>query len=384
MKEFIFWQDSLSIHQSAFIRSLAATSGTGVTLVAWDEIDPNRKGTGWYRPDFGAARIIIKPTPKARSGLLASNPSSSVHVFSGTRAHPMIWDAFCHSRSVNAYTGIYSEAQNGSGLKGFLRLLRGKYDSLRFRERVNFILATGSLGVEWFGRTGYLPGRIFPFGYFVETPPIHDNRAPRKPLSNEGFDLIFVGQLIRRKGWDILLHALNGLESSAWRLHIVGDGKEKAEFVRLCGKLGLTSSVRFYGNLENSETMNLISTSDLLVLPSRWDGWGAVVSEALMLGTPVVCSDKCGAADLLDGHERGEVFASESIVGLRAALLRRVSQGKKDAVASERIIEWSKCISGQSAADYFIEIIGASTTGGGKPAPPWSERSSLYTTKESE
>jgi glycosyltransferase involved in cell wall biosynthesis len=209
----------------------------------------------------------------------------------------------------------------------------------------------------------------------VETPLLRANPPNREVLSNRFFDLIFVGQLIFRKGWDILLYALHGLSNLEWRLHVVGDGDDRDEFVKLCAKPGLTDSVHFYGTLPNSEAINLIGKSDLLVLPSRWDGWGAVVNEALMCGVPVVCSDKCGAADLLDGQERGEIFSSDSILALRSILYRRISQGKKDAVRSEETREWSKCINGESAADYFIAVINASITGGSKPIPPWFKQS---------
>lgn len=370
MRRFVFWQDSLSIHQSALIRSLASNSGNEVTLVVWDEIDPDRRGTGWHRPDFGKTQIVIRPSSESVSELLTRDQSTSNHIFSGIRAHPMVWNAFRQGQSSNVNIGIYSEAQNWLGLKGLLRLLRNRYDSLRFRKRIDFILGTGTIAVEWFRKSGYFASRIFPFGYFVETPQFYDS-YPQKTMPDKMFDLIFVGQLISRKGWDILLHALRSIKSPAWRLHVVGDGEEKDEFTKLCSTLGLSNSVRCYGNLSNSEAMRLISRSDLLVLPSRWDGWGAVVSEALMLGVPVVCSDRCGAADLLDGCERGAVFPTGSVVELRSILNERISSGKKDAVASEKIRRWSKCINGESAANYFLQIIEASSTGSFTPMPPW-------------
>jgi phosphatidylinositol alpha-1,6-mannosyltransferase len=287
----------------------------------------------------------------------------------------MVWNAFCTSLFSNAHIGIYSEAQNGIGLKGLLRLLRSKYDARRFRERTNFILGVGNMGVDWFKKSDYLQNRIFSFGYFVETPLLPAPPPTREILSKDFFDLIFVGQCIYRKGLDILLYALHDLKGLKWRLHLVGDGEDKGKLAKLCTKLGLTDGVRFYGALPNSEVINLIGKGDLLVLPSRWDGWGAVVNEALMCGVPVVCSDKCGAADLLDGRERGEVFSSNSALALRSVLYRWISQGKKDAVTSEKIREWSKCINGQSAADYFMTVIGASITGGSKPTPPWFKQS---------
>jgi glycosyltransferase involved in cell wall biosynthesis len=274
----------------------------------------------------------------------------------------MVYKTLCESLKSTAYIGVQSEAHKGIGFKGLLRLLRSKYDALQFRERINLILGMGNLGVI-FKKSGYLP-RVFPFGYFVETPFLKMTTQSRS-MAQQIFELIFV--IYFRKGWDILLYALHGLKSRDWRLHIVGDGNDRGEFVKLCTRLGLIDTVRFYGVLPNSETMGLISKSDLLVLPSRWDGWGAVVNEALMLGVPVVCSDRCGAADLLDGHERGEVFSSESISSLRSVLDRRISQGKKDPATSDKIREWSKCINGESAADYFMAVINATITGGSKP-----------------
>jgi glycosyltransferase involved in cell wall biosynthesis len=286
----------------------------------------------------------------------------------------MAWNAFCQSLSSNAFIGIQSEAYDGKGLKGRLRLLRSKYNALQFREQVDFILGIGTLGVDWFKSSGYLNHTAFPFGYFVETPLLQNDYSSQETLSSRAFDLIFVGQLIPRKGWDILLRALSGLKSLEWRLHVVGDGQDRSKFVRLCAKLGLTDSIHLYGTLPNAEAIHLVSKSDLLVLPSRWDGWGAVVNEALMCGVPVVCSNRCGAADLLDGHERGEVFSPGSPLALRATLDRRISQGKRDAARSERIREWSKCIDGESAARYFMEIVKASITGGNKPIAPWFKK----------
>jgi glycosyltransferase involved in cell wall biosynthesis len=375
MKEIIFWQDSYSIHQSALIRSLANFHGIKIKLVVVDEIEAFRKELGWSKPDYGKTKIFLNPTVKTQSKLLCGELSNSVHIFPGTRnSRSMIWKAFLQSLSTNALIGIYSEAYNGMGIKGLLRLLRSKYDALLFGKRINFILGIGSKGVNWFKRSGYLHNRIFKFAYFVENPLIKNHHDSQYSLSNSNFDLIFVGRPLFNKGLDILLYALYDLKCTAWRLHIVGDGEDKDKFCKLCGRLGLTNLVSFHGALPNAKTIELISKSDLLVLPSRWDGWGAVVNEALMLGVPVVCSDKCGATDLLDGDERGQVFPSESILSLRSILSVRISQGKKNAATREKIREWSKCIDGESGADYFLRIINASITGGDKPVPPWSKQ----------
>ncbi len=244
MKELVFWQPTLSIHQSALLKSLAKSYGAKVTLVVEEEMVTLRTKLGWHKPDFGETCIISKPTSQAQSELLSGDLSDSVHVFSGTRGGtPMVWNAFRHSLSSNAHIGVYSEAYRETGVKGLLRLLRGRYDALRFGERTDFILGVGDMGVDWFKRSGYLPSKISPFGYFVETPLPLNNHPAQEVLTSGFFHLIFVGQLIPRKGWDILLNALHGLENLKWRLHIVGDGVDREMVARLCAKLGLIDSV---------------------------------------------------------------------------------------------------------------------------------------------
>jgi glycosyltransferase involved in cell wall biosynthesis len=374
MRNFIFWQGLLSIHQSAFLRCLAKHRGVKVTLVVPEELDVRRRESGWYKPNFGNTRVIVRPTQEMLSKLLTEDLSDSAFIFSGTKGGgPMVWNTFLKSLSSNVFIGIYSEAYNDAGIKGLARFWRSKYEALRFRERVNVILGIGTKGADWFRKSGYLPNRIFPFGYFVETPSEIEMTYCKEYFSDHLFNIIFVGRPLYSKGLDVLLSALHGLSDRKWLLHVVGDGDDKDEYVRRCAAMGLTHSVRFYNSQRNLETLSLISKSDLLVLPSRWDGWGAVVNEALMLGVPVVCSDRCGAADLLDGNERGEVFAGESILGLRAILERRLSKGKKDAGARQKIRDWSKCINGEAAAEYFLEIISASIAGSDKPVAPWSK-----------
>lgn len=373
IEQLVFWHYALSIHQSALLRSLAASSGAAVTLVLEKELDPQRKEMGWHTPDMGKTQIIIRPTPQAQSALLAGKRSTSAHIFWGTRGGGrMVWDTFRQSLSSNLYLGVYSEAFNGAGLPGAVRLARGRWDALRQRERVDLILGTGKLGVRWYERSGFMPERIFPFGYFVETPcPTGSGCSGQQVLSEDRFDLIFVGYPFFRKGLDILLRALQGIDVGKWRMHIVGDGKDRPRYVKLGERLGLADSIRFHGTLPNAQAIDLIGKSDLLVLPSRWDGWGAVVNEALMGGVPAVCSDRCGAADLVDGGERGEVVRAGSVSSLHSALARRISQGKKDAGTSARIRDWSKCISGESGAEYFMAVLKAARSGGNRPIPPW-------------
>ncbi|MFX9050260.1 glycosyltransferase, partial [Acinetobacter baumannii] len=56
-----------------------------------------------------------------------------------------------------------------------------------------------------------------------------------------------------------------------------------------------------------SQAMALLAQSDVVVVPSRHDGWGAVVNEAIGYGIPVVCTDRCGSLDMVTRPRLGTV-----------------------------------------------------------------------------
>jgi glycosyltransferase involved in cell wall biosynthesis len=119
--------------------------------------------------------------------------------------------------------------------------------------------------------------------------------------------------------------------------------------------------------------MELVGRSDLLVLPSRWDGWGAVTNEALLRGVPVVCSDYCGSADLLADGWRGTVVRAGSVDALLGALQRWVDLGPRPLEERRRIVEWSTKIAPETSARYILGIIYAVRDGGAPPSAPWLE-----------
>ena len=362
----------LSYHQSAYIRALSNKKNIRVMLIVQEDIPEWRKCMGWNVPDFGNAKILIRPHNLEILGILKQSEDVSVHIFSGIRAYPLVRNAFLQSLSTGALVGIISESADLRGLKGMVRLGLGKIEAFRFHNKIDFILAIGDLGVRWFKKCGFLTNKIYPFGYFVEKIELNKNnfKEYNKYINNK-FRLLFIGQLIKLKCIDILLQALSGLKESNWFFDIIGDGKERENIEDLCKTLNLSKHIKFYGIKKNVETIEFLKTADLLVLPSRFDGWGAVVNEALMCGVPVVCSDTCGAADLVKDSFRGEIFKTGSVSDLRRILTHRILQGKKTPELSSKIKTWSKTIEGETAANYLLEVIEASLYKRQKPLLPW-------------
>jgi glycosyltransferase involved in cell wall biosynthesis len=224
----------------------------------------------------------------------------------------------------------------------------------------------GSYGVDWFAQCGCPEQKLFPFGYVTE------RRAQCAiPLDLPAqTSLVYVGQFVARKGLDIFIEASAGLQELDWALTMIGAGPLEQTCRSLVFQKGLSERVRFLGALKNQTAKLEIARSDLLLLPSMHDGWGAVVNEALMEGVPVICSDRCGARDLLREPWRGEVFRAGSAASLRAVLRKWIPRRRTAAVAN-RIQRWSGCIEGESLATYFWSILDCVFGNSGRPTPPW-------------
>jgi len=361
----IFWQNIPSFHQSATIRALAAMPGCEVTLVFQENLSQTLEDGGWFVPDFGKTRLLhLKDADDIRKLILDSG-GDAIHIFSGIR-FPLVRKAFLAAMQTNARIGILAEAADWRGVKGLARFLLYRYEFLRFRSKINFVLAMGQLGVRWYSLCGIPAEKIYPYAYAVEKLPL---KTPVLP-STETFRLIYVGRFIRLKGLDVLLSALVAHQSLDWHLDLVGDGPELNIFMRKVERMGLKDKVTFHGALRNDIARQMIAQANCLILPSHKDGWGAVVNEALMQGVSVICSDACGAADLLGDAERGEIFKAGSVSELESVLGRWIRNRERTRESIERIKAWSKAIEGETLAQYLLDVIAAAGLNE-RPCVPW-------------
>jgi len=185
--------------------------------------------------------------------------------------------------------------------------------------------------------------------------------------------MVFVGQLIPRKGLDLLLDAFAPLfvQKQGVRLTVVGDGPLSLELKARAAGLGLGEAVSFEGTIPAGEVRARVASHDVLVLPSRWDGWGMVVNEAFSVGVPVIVSDRCGASDLIVNGVNGFTFESGS-VGALSDRLCQFAGLPPDSRMVEEALATGLLITAHKAASYLINcvehMIGVVES---KPVPPW-------------
>lgn len=139
---------------------------------------------------------------------------------------------------------------------------------------------------------------------------------PGPQLADRRAEFLYVGQLIRRKGVDVLLAAYRRYREMGgkWSLRIIGSGPLADQ----CNGEG----VIFEGFAQARLVATRMSEARCFILPSREDHWGTVVCEAMACGTPVIASRWVGSAEDLILHGiNGAIFHEMSAPSLATCML---------------------------------------------------------------
>ncbi|MDO8463546.1 MAG: glycosyltransferase [bacterium] len=155
---------------------------------------------------------------------------------------------------------------------------------------------------------------IIPNG--VDTKRFH----PVAERPRDGARLLSVGRLVPQKGHDVLLEAFVLLRDASPRMHltIVGDGSQRHELEALARTFRITDRVRFLGMQRDLPVH--YQRADILVLPSRWEGFGIAAIEASACGIPVIASGVGGLREAIVDGETGILVPPEDPKALADAI----------------------------------------------------------------
>jgi glycosyltransferase involved in cell wall biosynthesis len=174
---------------------------------------------------------------------------------------------------------------------------------------------------------GVAPARIRVIRSGVEVPdglPGAAGRQAARRRFGAGSERVIavVAALETRKGHDVLLHALAraGARGLAFTALFCGEGSRRAALVEEAERLGLSARVRFLG--EQPQVADVLAAADLFVLPSRKEGLGVAILEAMAMGLAVVASAVGGIPESVEDGRTGLLVPPEDVDALAAALTR--------------------------------------------------------------
>ena len=289
----------------------------GLAGLGWDVRVATVAGS-WPAGDHDALTRVLTAIPDGETvlidGLIAS-PSAAALL---PHAHRLRLTVLLHMPLATA--GPYE-----AGLLRSERVVLGAargvvVTSAWTREQVldRFALPAGRVHVA---RPGVEPARLSPMG--------------------DGRRLLCVGAVAPHKCQDLLVDALAGLPDGAWECTFAGPlDRAPAYAARLRSRmdaLGLGARIHLPGTLTGAALDRAYASADLLVVPSRTETYGMVVTEALARGVPVLTSTAGGLPEALghapDGARPGLLVPPDDPPALTAAL----AQWLRDASLRHRL-----------------------------------------------
>jgi glycogen synthase len=142
---------------------------------------------------------------------------------------------------------------------------------------------------------------------------------PRRP---EG-GLLYFGRLDWfQKGLDVLLEAMASLrrEFPELRLRIAGRGKDAARVESAALALGIGDALEMLGPVSDAEKEELFAAAEVLLMPSRFEGFGMVAAEAMAAGVPVVAAAAGSLPEVVDAPHGGRLVPPGDPQALAAAV----------------------------------------------------------------
>lgn len=158
---------------------------------------------------------------------------------------------------------------------------------------------------------------------FIESQMVSDEKL----YSDEFKNVVAIGNLSERKGFDLLLNVFSHLKDKPIKLHILGDGRDREKLVEQKEKLGLRN-VAFLGVRKNPYPF--LHQADLFVLSSRYEGFPNVLLEAGACGTYALANNCTGGIDeIIQPKINGEIYPIEDVEGF-AREIERLSDKNYD------------------------------------------------------
>jgi glycosyltransferase involved in cell wall biosynthesis len=153
----------------------------------------------------------------------------------------------------------------------------------------------------------------------------------------EGKTILAAGRLVKEKGFDVALRAFALLGDPDAELVIVGEGERRAELEALAAELGVADRVRLPGYVPDIRPW--LEMARAFLLTSWYEGYAAVIVEALGAGRPVVSTDCTPAArDLLSDGLHGRVARIGDAEGLAEGLRQVLNAPAPDPAALARSV----------------------------------------------
>lgn len=362
----IFFNLCVSPHQMPYINQLAHHADVEyVAFVApYVDID-ERIEMGWHAADSMNERkvnFLIAPSIDRVSDLLNTHEGPDTYcIFAGINAFKQVADWLRLSLKFNVKRTVMTEPPMIYDKPLWMHAIRFALKDWWLTRHIDSVFVMGDRFVRYY-RAWNNRWSVHPFMYCTD---LKTELSDAERPADDKLHLIYVGELCHRKNVKVLIEAISLIDDCADKvqLDIVGDGVDRWDLEDLARSKGVP--IIFHGKQPMNKVADYMKRSDVLILPSRHDGWGAVVNEALSLGLYVICSDHVGARYLINklaiwggelGNYCGLPFRSDDAADLRDRISVCIEKKEHIRNSVNERIQWSeRTISSRAVAQYFLD-----------------------------
>jgi glycosyltransferase involved in cell wall biosynthesis len=177
--------------------------------------------------------------------------------------------------------------------------------------------------------------------------------------SNRPFTFLFCGQMIARKGVDLLLDAFERLLGTGIdaRLVLVGREADLPAFMAAV-QPRTREAIEYRGFKAPEDLPQEFSAADAFVLPSRYDGWGVVINQALAAGLPIVSSDAVAAGvELVESGRNGLHCRAGDASSLFECLSQVAADRRRARAWGEQSRDRARALTPAAGAEKWIRVI---------------------------
>lgn len=192
------------------------------------------------------------------------------------------------------------------------------------------------------------------------TVPLSTTPLSRRYVRGEPFVVAYVGQLIELKRVELAIEALTRLPEWVMLELTYHNSSLESRLMTLVEQLGLSKRVRFLRQASGAELLERFERASMLVLPSRTEALPSVVTEALMLGLPVVASDVGAIREQVRGGGVVVPRASGDFApAIQRVLCDYASYATKAAVRGAELRRITPSVMAQRHASLYCEVLGS-------------------------
>ena len=286
----------------------------GMVLLLINRVDKKRKiyNVLNYQFSYNFARKVAKYSIKEKIDILVMMGAAPYGAFDYLNKHSSniikIFDM--SSIAYNYQTEIMKRERENLPESWRHYIVRDKDNDLNDQLMKNissaeYIIVSSSFAKQSILANGFQEDRVFTIPYGIDAS--HRNNVARYK-ENEKLKILFVGSVSCEKGIYYLLEAVSQFPSERVELTVVG---KKYISDDLLSKY--VPWVTFIGDIPSVEVEKYYCSSHLLIVPTLFDSFGRVITEAMSYGIPVISTSSAGAADYIKDNENGFVISPSSV-----------------------------------------------------------------------